>query len=147
MIENDRQYSITKTQTERFSWALEQLQSGKQDGKASFLAEVSENAIRSQLGDLRDELRQYEARKAREAEFDALAADIPETIADEDLPEGRMLTEEEDREMKENLAQKNFGKSFAEFAKAWNAGEFDDDRERHGDVIFLASMLPEYWTD
>ena len=28
--------------------------------------------------------------------------DIPETIDDEDLPQGRWLTEEEDREMKEN---------------------------------------------
>ena len=32
--------------------------------------------------------------------------DIPETIDDEDLPQGRWLTEEEDREMKENLGRK-----------------------------------------
>ena len=37
--------------------------------------------------------------------------------------------------------------SLAEFTKAWLDGEFDGDRERHGNVIFLASMLPEYWTD
>ena len=36
--------------------------------------------------------------------------------------------------------------SLAEFTKAWLDGEFDGDRERHGNVIFLASMLPEYWT-
>ena len=48
--------------------------------------------------------------------------------------------------MKENLAQSDFGMSLAEFTKAWLAGEFDGDRERHGNVIFLASMLPEYWT-
>ena len=146
-IENERQYSITKTQAERFAWALEQLQRDKQDGKASLLAEVSEDAILSQLGDLRDELRQYEARKAREAEFDALAADIPETITDEDLPQPRMLTEEESMQMKENLAQKDFGMSLEEFKKAWLAGEFDGDRERHGRVIALAMMLPEYWED
>ena len=146
-IENERQYSITKTQAERFEWALEQLQRDKQDGKASLLAEVCKDAIRSQLGDLRTELREYETRKAREAEFDALAADIPETITDEDLPQPRMLTEEESRQMKENLAQKDFGMSLEEFTKAWLAGEFDGDRELHGRVIALAMMLPEYWED
>ena len=150
-IENERQYSITKTQAERFEWALERLQGDKQDGEDSLLAEVSADAIRSQLGDLRDELREYEALKAKEAESAALAdspcADIPETIADEDLPKGRMLTEEEDREMKENLARRNFGMSLDEFTVAWKAGKFDGDREKHGDVVFLASMLPEYWED
>ncbi len=67
-------------------------------------------------------------------------------ITDEDIPQDRMLTEEEDREVKENLAQRNFGMSIADFTKAWLNGEFDDDRECHGNIIFLASMLPEYWT-
>ena len=71
----------------------------------------------------------------------------PSDTTDGDLPQGRWLTEEEDREMKENLAQRNFGMSLAEFTKAWLAGEFDGDRERHGNVVFLASMLPEYWAD
>ena len=147
MIENDRQYSITQMQAERFAWALERLQQNKQDVEDSLLAEVCRDAIRSQLGDLRAELRDYEARKEREAEFAALAADIPETITDEDLPQPRILTEEESRQMKENLAQKNFGMSLEEFTKAWLAGEFDGDRERHGRVIALAMMLPEYWED
>ena len=68
-------------------------------------------------------------------------------ITDNDIPQPRMLTEEESLEMKENLAQRNFGMNLAEFTKAWLDGEFDGDRERHGNVIFLASMLPEYWTD
>ena len=68
-------------------------------------------------------------------------------ITDNDISQPRMLTEEESLEMKENLAQRNFGMSLAEFTKAWLDGEFDGDRERHGNVIFLASMLPEYWTD
>ena len=42
-------------------------------------------------------------------------------IIDEDIPQGRMLTEEEDREMKENLAQRNFGMNLAEFTRAWLA--------------------------
>ena len=147
MIENDRQYSITQMQAERFAWALERLQQNKQDVEDSLLAEVCKDAIRSQLGDLRAELRDYEARKEREAEFAALATDIPETMTDEDLPQPRILTEEESRQMKENLAQKNFGMSLEEFTKSWLAGEFDGDRERHGRVIALAMMLPEYWED
>ena len=46
--------------------------------------------------------------------------------------------------MRENLARKNFGMSLDEFRKAFEAGKFDDDRERHGEVISLAMMLPEY---
>ena len=71
----------------------------------------------------------------------------PSQTTDEDLPQGRMLTEEEDREMKETLARKNFGMSLDEFTEAWKAGKFDNDRERHGKVVALAMMLPEYWTE
>ena len=71
----------------------------------------------------------------------------PSATIDDELPEGRMLTEEEDREMKENLARHYFGMSLDEFTVAWKAGQFDGDQERHGDVVFLASMLPEYWED
>ena len=69
------------------------------------------------------------------------------TTIDDELPQGRTLTEEEDREMKENLARKNFDMSLDEFTEAWKAGKFDDDRKRHGDVVFLAKMLPEYWEE
>ena len=71
----------------------------------------------------------------------------PSQTTDEDLPEGRMLTEDESREMKENLAREYFDMSLVEFTQAWKAGKFDDDKERHGDVIFLATMLPEAWAD
>ena len=71
----------------------------------------------------------------------------PSQTTDEDLPEGRMLTEEESREMKENLAREYFDMSLDEFAQAWKAGKFDNDKERHGDVIFLATMLSEAWAD
>ena len=58
-----------------------------------------------------------------------------------------MLTEEEDLAMKENLARRDFDMSLAEFTTAWQAGEFDDKPERcTGAVMFLAMMLPEYWT-
>ena len=71
----------------------------------------------------------------------------PSDITDEDLPEPRILTEEESKEMKESLARRDFGMSLAEFTKAWLDGEFDNDRERHGRVIGLAMMLPEYWEE
>lgn len=65
----------------------------------------------------------------------------------EKTPRVRILNEQEFLEIKENLAQTNFGMSLEEFTKAWKAGAFDDDQARHGDVISLAMMLPEYWTD
>ena len=65
----------------------------------------------------------------------------------EDLPELHNLTEDEFREMKEGLALRNFGMSLEEFAEAWKAGKFDDDREKHGAVVRLAMMLPEYWAE
>ena len=66
---------------------------------------------------------------------------------DQDTRSARFLTEEEAREMKENLARTNFGMSLDEFTTAWKAGEFDNDRERHHKVVSLAMMLPEYWED
>ena len=65
----------------------------------------------------------------------------------EDIPQGRILNEQEFLEMKEKLAQTRFGMSLEEFTEAWKAGEFDDDSDRHGDVVSLAMMLPEYWTE
>ena len=41
-----------------------------------------------------------------------------------------MLTDEEDRQIKEHLAQINFGMTLDEFTEAWKAGEFDEDQER-----------------
>lgn len=54
---------------------------------------------------------------------------------------------EESLTMRENLARKNFGMSLDEFRKAYEAGEFDGDRERHVEVISLAMMLSEYWAE
>ena len=65
----------------------------------------------------------------------------------EEIPQGRILNEQESREMMENLARADFGMSLEEFTKAWRAGEFDDDPDRHGDVVSLAMMLPEFWTE
>ena len=74
-----------------------------------------------------------------------MKADTPENIYDAELPKLRIMTEEESMAMRENLARKNFGMSLDEFRKAYKAGEFDRARERHGKVISLAMLLPEYW--
>ncbi len=65
----------------------------------------------------------------------------------EEVPQGRILTEQESQAMMENLARTNFGMSLEEFTKAWKAGEFDDNQDKHGDVVSLAMMLPEFWSD
>ena len=75
-----------------------------------------------------------------------LQKDVSENT-DRTIPKPHILTEEESLAMREKLARNNFGMSFAEFRKAWKAGEFDDDRGRHGKVISLAMLLPEYWED
>ncbi len=59
----------------------------------------------------------------------------------------RFLTEEEDLAMKEELAQKNFGMSLDQCIKAYQSGQFDNDEERHNEVVSLVMMLPEYWAD
>ena len=61
------------------------------------------------------------------------------------VPKPIILDEEEWQAMMERTAQKQFGMSVAEFFEAWKVGEFEDDRERHGDVISLAMMIPEAW--
>lgn len=66
MIKNERQYRITKAQAERFERTLEQIMSGDDGDKDvhPLIAKAREDAIRSQLADLRTELREYEALKS-----------------------------------------------------------------------------------
>ncbi len=64
----------------------------------------------------------------------------------QDIPQGRSLTEEEAREVQENLAQGNFGMSLDEFVTAWKTGQFED-RETHNKAVSLAMLVPECWND
>ena len=64
----------------------------------------------------------------------------------QDISQGRSLTEEEAGEVKENLAQTNFGMSLDEFVTAWKAGKFDD-RKMHNKAVSLAMLVPECWDD
>ena len=74
MIKNERQYRITRAQAERFSQALREFERKKSEptGVHPLLLKAREDAIRSQLGDLEGDLREYEALKAGRFEFDKL---------------------------------------------------------------------------
>ncbi|HEV3079166.1 MAG TPA: helix-turn-helix transcriptional regulator [Gemmataceae bacterium] len=63
MIKNERQYAVTKGQEERLSRALERLlsRSGKRAALDPLLLKAEQEALQSQLQDLRAELRVYEA--------------------------------------------------------------------------------------
>ena len=74
MIKNERQYRIARAQADRFERSLEKL---RQDNKGDadlhpLIAKAREDAIRSQLSDLRSDIREYEALKAGDFELDQL---------------------------------------------------------------------------
>lgn len=63
MIKNERQYRITKSQAEKFERALAQV-SGEPTGDLAsqpLLRKAQEDALRSQLADLRAQLEEYDA--------------------------------------------------------------------------------------
>ena len=74
MIKNERQYRITKAQADRFSQTLRSLRrrSGGAEGVHPVIAKAQEDALRSQIADLKDEMREYESLKAGEAQLDGL---------------------------------------------------------------------------
>jgi len=63
MIKNERQYRITKAQTEKFERALAQMPDGPREETSvdPVLQEAMRNGLRSQLVDLRQQLEDYEA--------------------------------------------------------------------------------------
>lgn len=58
MIKNERQYKITKSQIAKFEAALDELT--RRDGTDARLRKLEEDALRSQLDELRDEVEQFE---------------------------------------------------------------------------------------
>lgn len=66
MITNERQYRITKAETERFQQTLNELtaKGNQREGVHPLLVQAERDALRSQLDDLAAELREYEALKA-----------------------------------------------------------------------------------
>ena len=58
MIKNERHYKITKAQIVKFEASLDELSA--RSGARSRLRKLEEDALRSQLDELRDEVKQYE---------------------------------------------------------------------------------------
>jgi transcriptional regulator with XRE-family HTH domain len=79
MIRNERQYRITKSQVEKFELALQQLGKTENGDTHPLLRKAQEDAVRSQLADLRAELEEYEALKSGRFA-------LPELASIEELP-------------------------------------------------------------
>ncbi len=79
MIKNERQYRITKAQVEGFARTLENL---KQNPAAAhpLIAKAQEDAIRSQVADLEDQLQEYESLKA--GHFEPVQLDVISQLPD-----------------------------------------------------------------
>jgi ribosome-binding protein aMBF1 (putative translation factor) len=67
MIKNERQYAVTRTQAQKFARALEELRTRASQKGASRdrLLRAEEDALRSQLADLRAQLEEYEGLRSR----------------------------------------------------------------------------------
>lgn len=63
MIKNERQYRITKAQAEKFEQMLEQLtqDTGAVTDESPLFREIQAEALRSQLAELREQLKEYES--------------------------------------------------------------------------------------
>lgn len=60
MIKNERQYRITKDQLHRFKGAFLELRKRNGSAKISDMIKIREEALRSQINELRTEIEQYE---------------------------------------------------------------------------------------
>ena len=74
MIKNERQYRITKAQAVQFSEALRELEGNTAEelGLHPLLFKAKKDAVRSQLADLEEELRDYNVLKSGDFEFGQL---------------------------------------------------------------------------
>ena len=74
MIKNERQYRITRAQVERFERTIKELRSRSQTDSNvhPLIAKAQEDAVSSQLEDLKREMREYESLKTSEFPIDEL---------------------------------------------------------------------------
>ena len=79
MIKNQRQHRITKAQAARFSNALDKLRQQPNTELPPVIAKAQEDALKSQLADLENELREYESLKSGEFSMESLnaVAEVP----------------------------------------------------------------------
>ena len=108
MIKNERQYRITRAQVERFSQTLDRLRqrSGETEGVHPLIAKAQEDALKSQLADLKGELREYDSLKSGKFPVDELSvvaklatvlikARIAQGLSQKDLAERLGLQEQQ----------------------------------------------------
>ena len=92
MIKNERQYRITKAQADQFSQTLDSLRKrpSETEGVHPFIAKAQEDALRSQLADLEEELREYESLKAGKFPMDELSgvAELPTVLIKARIAQG-----------------------------------------------------------
>jgi len=82
MIKNERQYRITRAQAAKFSKALENLRHQPNSQLHPMIARAQQDALRSQLGDLENELREYESLKSGDFPMESLnaVAEVPSVL-------------------------------------------------------------------
>ena len=101
MIKNERQYRITRTQSERFARTLDGLRNRPEgaDGMHPMIAQAQVDAVSSQLADLEAELREYEAIREGGFEVEALrvVTDLPELLIKARISQGITQRELADR--------------------------------------------------
>ena len=92
MIKNERQYRITKAQADRFSQTLHSLRKRPRETKEvhPLIAKAQEDALNSQIADLKGELREYESLKAGKFRLDELnvIADLPAVLIKARIAQG-----------------------------------------------------------
>ena len=92
MIKNERQYRITKNQAERFSKTLASFRQRPRETEEvhPHIAKAREDAVRSQLSDLEEQLREYESLKAGkfEPEHLAVVAELPAVLIKARIAQG-----------------------------------------------------------
>ncbi len=93
MIKNERQYRITKNQVDRFSQTLDSLRRHSMETRAAvhpLIAKAQEDALRNQLSDLEEQLREYESLKAGNFEIEDLnvVAELPTALIKARIAQG-----------------------------------------------------------
>lgn len=100
MIKNERQYTITKKQAERFEQTIRDLdRQGVPAGTHPLLARAERDSLQSQLQDLKDELAEYEALRSGAKPVDVRSLeDLPKALIS-----GRIAAGLSQRELAERL--------------------------------------------
>ena len=92
MIKNERQYRIMKKQATCFSQTLDDLRQQPADAENvhPLIAKAREDALRRQMADLEEQLREYEDLKAGSFDLDALngVAELPTVLVKARIAQG-----------------------------------------------------------